>query len=240
MDKDDVRVVEVTTHETLHIPPPAATIERSLKDLCRFANQDSATETAFTHPVLRSLAIHFWIGFLHPFTDGNGRTARALFYWSMLHRGYWLWEYISISTILRKAPSKYARAYLYTETDDGDLTYFMLYQAGIMLRALESLEQYMTRKTTELQELAGLLRHGIDLNHRQLALLNQAINDPDAVFSFRSHMNSHGVVYQTSRSDILGLVALDLLESFKRKKRMFFRPAPDLEKKVRARWRRSK
>lgn len=239
-DADDVRVVEVATMETLHIPPPASSIAKDLEALCQFANEDPANETTFIHPVLRSVAIHFWIGFLHPFTDGNGRTARALFYWSMLHRGYWLWEYISISTILRQAPVKYARSYLHTETDDGDLTYFILYQADVMLRALTSLEQYMTRKSRELHEIAGILRHGIDLNHRQLALLTHAIRDPDAVISFRSHMNSHGVVYQTARSDILALIDLKLLEQFKKKNRLFFRPAKDIESRVRSRWRKPK
>lgn len=238
-DADDVRVVEVSTNEILHVPPPAATIDKGLEDLCRFANEEPAIEDVFIHPVLRSIAIHFWIGFLHPFTDGNGRTARALFYWSMLHRGYWLWEYVSISTILRKAPSKYARAFLHTETDEGDLTYFILFHADVMLRALDSLEAYMARKSHDMQELAALLRHGVDLNHRQLALLNHAIKDPDTVFSFRSHMNSHGVVYQTARADILGLVEVQLLEQFKRKNRLFFRPSVDLEKKVRAKWRRA-
>jgi Fic family protein len=237
-EADDVRVVEVATQETLHVPPPASTITKGLEALCQFANEDPALEDVFIHPVLRSITIHFWIGFLHPFTDGNGRTARALFYWSMLRRGYWLWEYVSISTILRKAPSKYARSFLYTETDDGDLTYFVLYHADVMLRALDSLEDYMARKSRDLQELTGLLRHGVDLNHRQLALLTQAIKDPDTVFSFRSHMNSHGVVYQTARADILGLVDADLIEQFKKKNRLFFRPSADLEKKVRAKWRR--
>jgi Fic family protein len=109
-----------------------------------------------------------------------------------------------------------------------------------MLRALTSLEQYMTRKSRELHEIAGILRHGIDLNHRQLALLTHAIRDPDAVISFRSHMNSHGVVYQTARSDILALIDLKLLEQFKKKNRLFFRPAKDIESRVRSRWRKPK
>jgi len=45
----------------------------------------------------------FAIGYDHPFVDGNGRTARALFYWAMLHDGYWLTRYLSVSSILRKA-----------------------------------------------------------------------------------------------------------------------------------------
>jgi hypothetical protein len=74
------------------------------------------------HPVLRAILLHFMIGYDHPFADGNGRTARALFYWSMARSGYWLMEYTSISHILRKAPARYMRAYLHTETDKNDTT----------------------------------------------------------------------------------------------------------------------
>ncbi len=63
--------------------------------------------------------------------DGDGRTARALFYWSMLRQGYWLFEFISISDTLRKAPATYARAFLYTESDENDLTYFLVHQAVV-------------------------------------------------------------------------------------------------------------
>jgi hypothetical protein len=42
----------------------------------------------FIHPVMRAITLHFWLAYDHPFCDGNGRTARALFYWSMLKQGY--------------------------------------------------------------------------------------------------------------------------------------------------------
>ena len=58
----------------------------------------------FIHPVMRAITLHFWLAYDHPFCDGNGRTARALFYWSMLKQGYWLFEFISISSVINQAP----------------------------------------------------------------------------------------------------------------------------------------
>jgi Fic family protein len=55
----------------------------------------------FIHPVVRAIILHFMIGCGHLFVDGNGRTARALFYWSVLHQKYRLMEFISISCIGR-------------------------------------------------------------------------------------------------------------------------------------------
>src|SRR3546814_850888 len=71
---------------TRHVPPPADELPARLQALCDFAN--ARDEGEFLHPIVRAIAVHFQIGYDHPFCDGNGRTARALFYWSMLSSGY--------------------------------------------------------------------------------------------------------------------------------------------------------
>lgn len=87
----------------LHQPPPADQLPDRLERLCAFAN--GRPVDGYLHPVVRAILVHFWLAHDHPFADGNGRTARALFYWTMLREGYWLTEFISISRILRAAPS---------------------------------------------------------------------------------------------------------------------------------------
>src|SRR5262249_24290671 len=89
---------------------PGARTAGRLARLCAFANETS--DATWMQPVLRSLAVHFMVGYDHYFEGGNGRTARALFYRSMLKRGYWLTEFLTISRILNKAPAQYARSYL--------------------------------------------------------------------------------------------------------------------------------
>jgi Fic family protein len=93
------------------------------------------------HPVVRAILIHFMLGYDHPFYDGNGRTARALFYWSLARSGYWLMEYVSISRLLRQAPAQYARAYRHTETDDNDTTYFIVHQLEVIQQAIAALHE---------------------------------------------------------------------------------------------------
>ena len=135
-----------------------------MQRLCAFANQ---TDGAFVHPVIRSIILHFMLAYDHPFVDGNGRTARALFYWSMRRHSYWMAEFISISHIVLKAPAKYGYAFLFTETDEGDLTYFILYHLKIITRALESLHEYIARKAAELERLELELRGIESLNGTQ-------------------------------------------------------------------------
>src|SRR5256885_2231916 len=143
-----------------------------MEAFCAFANNDT---DQWIHPVVKAAILHFWLAYDHPFVDGNGRTARALFYWSMLHHGFWLCEYISISNILLKGPTQYGRAFLYTETDDNDLTYFIIYHLKVIRRAVTELHAYIKRKTSELQAIEAELRGIETLNHRQRALIGHAL-----------------------------------------------------------------
>jgi Fic family protein len=215
--------------QVLHTPPPAEELPDRLKAMCEFANGGGA---GFVHPVVRAVLLHFWLAYDHPFADGNGRTARILFYWSMLRQGYWLTEFVSISTILRKAPSKYARSFLLTETDDNDLTYFLLYHLDVILRAITALTAYVERKTREVRSAERLVKSVGRLNHRQLDLLGHALRNSDASYTVQSHRRSHGVVYETARSDLLDLAALGLLVQRKTGKAFRFSPAPDVEDRL--------
>ncbi len=168
----------------------------------------------------------------HPFVDGNGRTAWALFYWLMLRHRYWIFEFLSISQIIVKAPAKYARAFLYTETDDNDLTYFILYHTDVLRRAIKVLYEYIERKTKDLRDIENRLRAIATLNHRQRALMSHALRHPNYRYTFRSHQISHNVVYQTSRLDLLDLEKRGLMTSNKIGKTWYFTPIEDLEKKL--------
>jgi Fic family protein len=226
---DDVQVVDVRDNTALHVPPTYTELPERMQRLCDFANADENTEP-FVHPVLRAVLLHFMLGYDHPFADGNGRTARALFYWSMARSGYWLMEFTSISHILRKAPAKYMRAYLYTQTDNNDTTYFLLHQLQTIRQAIAALHEYVDRKTREQKETEQMLASSVALrgrfNHRQLALLNHALRNAGEAYRVDAHQRSQAVVYQTARNDLLTLEALGLLEKTKQGNAyVFYAPA---------------
>ncbi len=209
----------------LHAPPHASEIAARLEALCDFAN--GAETGIFLHPAVKAILLHFWLAYDHPFVDGNGRTARALFYWQMLRSGFWLFEFVSISARLHQAPARYARSFLYTETDDNDLTYFLLAQLRVLEQALDALQAYLARKTQHLRAASRLLR-GETLNHRQRALLAHALTHPGFAYSIASHRTSHGVVYQTARTDLLDLEARGLLDRRQVRKTYVFLAPDDL------------
>ena len=192
-----------------HEPPPAAELPARLDAMCAFANGD--TPAHFVHPVIRAILLHFWLAYDHPFVDGNGRTARALFYWCMLRRDYPLFEFISISQILLRAPARYAEAFLHTETDENDLTYFLLHQADVVKKAVAALQDYLVKKRSELNQASDALRGVIGLNHRQQTLLLHALREPRTRYVIPGHQRSHNVSHQTAANDFHDLVARGLL-----------------------------
>jgi Fic family protein len=215
----------------VHLPPPAEQLPERMRSMCAFANEGD-DEEPFIHPVLRAILLHFWLAYDHPFEDGNGRTARILFFWLMRVRGYWLAEYLPISRLIRNAPAQYGRAFLEAETDEGDTTYFLIHQLGVIERAIGDLHDYLQRKTAEIQNIEGLL-HDVDyLNGRQLALLTDAVRDPDASYSFGSHAMSHRVSHETARSDLRDLAERGLLTRRRRGRKHLFEPAADLPERL--------
>ncbi|MFT3876542.1 MAG: Fic family protein [Propioniciclava sp.] len=225
-DSGDARVYVATPDgDTLHTPPPVDELPSRLQALCAFAN---ATDGGgpWLHPILRAIAIHFMIGHDHYFVDGNGRLARAVFYWSMLNQGLWLSEFITISTIIKRAPVQYAHAYLNTEYES-DLTYFFIYHLRVLDRAFDELNDYLEAKVRQQQTVRSLLseRH-TEFNHRQLAVVDRALSDPAAEFTVASHANTHHVTGVTARADLLALAEAGILTRHKRGKAFVWRPAP--------------
>lgn len=228
---EKIAVWDDEENEPVHVPPPAEELDERMQALCEFANADAVEATPFIHPVVRSIILHFWLAYDHPFVDGNGRTARALFYWSMLKHGYWLTEYLAISTVIRNQPKQYARAFLDTEIDENDLTYFIHYHLRVVERSMQLFKEYFEKKRREKQRLFPVVL-AASFNERQQALLSRAIAHPDTRFTYASHANSHQVTEITARGDLLALVRMGLLKKNAKGRRFEFVAAADLETRL--------
>lgn len=229
---DERCVVSDDFGQIFHDPPPAGELAERMNAMCDFANGE--TPAHFIHPAVRAIILHFWLAYDHPFVDGNGRTARALFYWSMLRNGYWIFEFISISTILRKAPIQYGRSFLYTETDDNDLTYFLVAQTKVISQAIGELHRYIERKAIQLRQAEQDIQALALFNHRQVALIRHALNNPGQRYTVASHQQSHIVAYQTARTDLLDLAKRGVLKMVKKGKPMIFAAPTDVAERLAA------
>jgi Fic family protein len=204
----------------LHQPPLFDELPKRLRKLCDFANEQHTGEdgSIFIHPVVKAIILHFMMGYEHPFSDGNGRTARALFYWYMLKSGFDYFEYISISKFLKEAPKKYSMSYLYSEIDDNDLTYFVYYQVDIILRAIDDLLAYLHNKSVEYEEITNILKDSSlneALNFVQKDIIKKAIKNPGRVFTGLEISADYDISPTTARKYLNELVSYKILASYK-------------------------
>lgn len=185
-----------------HIPPDYKEIPSLIQELCDFANNESVE---FIHPIIKGIILHFLIGYIHPFNDGNGRTARSIYYWYMLSQGYWLFEYMSLSRRIVRSRKEYDLAYLYTEYDEMDLTYFIKYNIKCIDESLSDLMAYVNRKQREQQEIKKIIQKFPELNLRQGMILEELMRNPNKIFTIKEIAATFRVVYQTARTDLLFL-----------------------------------
>ena len=200
---DEIVVGNEITGEIVHRPPEHGCLEDFAVALSRFFNEN--TERPFLHPIIKGLVIHFLIAYYHPFVDGNGRTARALFYWWMLKENYWLTEYLSISRIIYRSKGAYEKAFLYTERDGNDLGYFITYNLDVLSKAFDELRRYMQKKQSERQR-AERFMHLDGISHPQAEIIRTFYDEGDTAMEAKDAAIRFGVSRVTAKGYLDGLV----------------------------------
>ncbi len=228
-EADTVMIVDDRDNNVLFNPPPAKCLVMMLEDLCKYANEEN--EEDFTHPVIKAIIIHFWLAYIHPFIDGNGRTARALMYWYMLKNGYKSFKYLVISKIIKEKPSQYAKAFLYAEIDENDLTYFIKFNLDVIIEAVEKFNQYIEKKKEENKKTVLLIESDIELNFRQRSILKEFIKERNTrnIAYFKNMLN---IAYETARTDLEYLVKKKFLTKKKAGRQYIYTLSKDLSRKV--------
>lgn len=207
-ENDDIFVMNAINGEIAHTPPSFNEIDKMLNDLCRFANEEESE--IFVHPIIKGIIIHFMLAFIHPFCDGNGRTARSLIYWYLLKNKYWFVEYLSISRIIYRSKPKYERAFLCVENDNFDLSYFILYHLEVMEEAFNELKEYLSRKIHERLTLDSFISIP-GITHRQAEILQIFNDNPQKLLSAKEIANRFGLNTKSIRNDLRNLTMLNII-----------------------------
>ncbi|CAH0542995.1 Fic family protein [Vibrio marisflavi] len=233
--QEPIEVGDHLTGETIHIAPDVEQLGVLLLDLINFSNKEHE-DVEFIHPIVKAIIIHFTVGYIHPFLDGNGRTARALFYWFMLKSGYKNFEYISISSLFKNAPKQYARAFVKTEIDNFDVTHFIDFNLNIIIRALGEFTTYIERKIEEIQKTRLDLHTSPYFNQFKLphiTILKKALEHAGREFTVKECQTEFNVSATAARAYLDKLASLGLLIKYPIKGRLFGYLAPaDLRERL--------
>lgn len=126
--------------EIIHYAPPAERVPQLMKELFEWLNN---TEE---HPLIKSCIFHYEFEFIHPFSDGNGRTGRL---WQTLILSNWrpVFKNLPIENIVYKYRKEYYRAIAISGGEDG-CTPFIEFILGVIDETL-TLENNMPRSTRD-------------------------------------------------------------------------------------------
>jgi len=220
-NEDNIVVANNIENIIYHVPPKEAFVKKEIKKLIKFANDDA--DTTFIHPVIKAISIHFWLGYLHPFTDGNGRLARALFYWYLSKKDYWAFAYLPISKSIKNSPVQYGMAYTLAEQDDCDLTYFISYNIDKIQLAVRDFEEYVEKQKQKNINISKISKSKYNFNDRQLQLLQYLNGNKYGKTSVSIYKNINDLKSRvTATSDLKKLKELGFVFTKKKGKEVFY------------------
>lgn len=206
--KDSDNISVFYDQKIAHTPPKATFVAKELERLVEYANNPE-----FVHPIIKATQLHFWIGYLHPFPDGNGRLARAIFYWYLFKNNYWAMAYLPISMLLKQSPHDYTYSYIYAEQDDLDFTYFFDYNIRRIVASIEQFQKHVELKNAQKIEVLSRIKHNYpDLNNRQIHTLHYLLKENLATTSAQSYRIMNAITLRTAYSDLKKLRELGLVD----------------------------
>lgn len=211
----DRTVLRNGDEEVVFTPPPAGELAARVAKFCDFANA-SGPGSASMDPVLRAILLHFWLAYDHPFADGNGRTARAMFYWSMVRSGHPLVQHVSLSgAILGDSPAYY-NAFQFAEADEDDATYFILNQVEMLEAALRKLDEGAGAGIPAGEIIGDRFSRIEGFNSRQQKFVVQSLGSPGSAHTLSGYKNVFDVTTMTAWRDLDGMLKAGLLDRGKK------------------------
>jgi Fic family protein len=219
---DTVYVKDKRRDIVIYTPPSAGQIEPAMKQLIEWVNEKN--DAHFIHPLIKASFIHFYFVYIHPFFDGNGRTARALFYYFMIKNGYEFFKYFSISVVVQKTKIQYYKAIKDTEDCNADITYFLLYMAKTILESIHLVTERIAQHYQRDFVFIRLKERGVLLSVRQEKFLKRFLVSDKRAITIKAYKDWFKVVYETARRDLEDLTAKGILLKSKHRRQFMYSP----------------
>ena len=196
-------VVNNKTKEVIYTPPPASEVQILMLELVDWLRSDEANQLS---PLLKAGIAHYQLVDIHPFLDGNGRTARALANLILYHAGYDIKKLFSLEEYYDANPAGYYEA-LQSVRITGVLTTWLAYfTAGIAAEMQKIKELVLTHsRDRALRDKIGQ----IALSERQLAIL--AYVEKHGRITNRELQQLADLSHATAHKELLTLVQSGLL-----------------------------
>jgi Fic family protein len=211
-------VVNSRTGKITYIPPPPAEVPSLMTELVAWLNEEQEL-----HPVLVAGVAQFQFVDIHPFCDGNGRTARLLSTLCLYRKGYDFKQLFTLSEYYDQDRPAYYAAIQSVRQHEHDLTAWLEYFVMGLAAQLEE-AQAEGERVMKVQALGE--RH--NLSPRQLAIL-EGVLEHSRLASNELATLFPNISRRTLQRDLRLLLALNLLTSEGATNQLFYRAGQGLK-----------
>lgn len=173
-------------------------VPKMMSSLINYINDKDDT----THPIIKAIIIHYYFVYIHPFFDGNGRTARALMNFYLIRSGFDFFKYFSISKILVDKRAKYYDSIKQCEDNCNDITYFIEFYSELLIHTIIEIRKTYINQFSKKIIVKLLDAKGIQLNQRQSKTLDLMFKNNKKIIDVKDYTKRHKVVQETARKDL--------------------------------------
>lgn len=217
-DAGMLRTVDLPVVEGCRATTPAARIMGELQAIHAYTESQ---DVPFIHPLVKSLALAWWIRRVRPFDQYNYLVSRLISMAFALRHGYRVAGIIEPGLQLKDQPAP-----------EGDLTGAFIRQLKVISHSKDMGEIELQRRLVRFRSVMERF-DDVGVNHRQALILDRALRKPDTTFTIKHHARTRELAYETARQDLIRLVDAGLMEQRKRGKAFEFRLAQGAEKRLR-------
>ncbi len=171
----------------------------------------------FIHGLIKGILLYYFVSYVHPFFDGNGRTARTLFYFKAMKSDLKFVELLSVSANLKDSGKRYERSFELVKEHDFDMTFFIDFCLDSLIKALSVVE----KKVKYLVDIA-MLMDSAKLSRNQVTLLQKLALNKYREVSIEDYAESINKSREVARKELKELLRQKLLREEKRGKKYVY------------------
>lgn len=212
--RDDRVYVYSSSNELKHEGAEHLKIEAALNEAI-----DRVENSPRYFPVLlKGIIMHYFISYIHPYFDGNGRTARTLFYYMSIKNKLNFVELLSVSAYLKNHGKQYEKSFEKVIKNDFDMTYFIDFN-------LDALEEALKRVNNKINFLSTInnLKFKLNLSAHQVGLLQKLALHKFRTYDIESYARAISKSREIARQELKQLAELGLLEESKNGKKYIYK-----------------
>lgn len=218
LDGDDVNFQGKFRNDTVFVGPHEGIAHDKIETALNEMIQLATNSPRYFHPLLKGILVHYFMGYIHPFFDGNGRTARALFYFKSIRNQLNYIELLSVSAYLRVHGKQYENSFVKVKENEFDLTYFIDFCLDSILSAL----QEVSRKVNYLLKMTDL-KDRFELSQTQIGLLQRMALHKFRTIDIEEYAQRISKSREFARQELKHLLELNLVSEIKVSKKLVYK-----------------